>query len=41
MVIDTSAVLSWLKQERERDRIVAALETYPVCRISGETHGKE
>jgi ribonuclease VapC len=34
MVIDTSAVLAWLKQERERDRIVAALEAHPVCRIS-------
>jgi ribonuclease VapC len=34
MVIDTSAVLAWLKQEPERPRIVAALEAHPVCRIS-------
>lgn len=34
MVIDTSAVLAWLKQEPERSRIVAALEAHPVCRIS-------
>ena len=34
MVIDTSAVLAWLKQEPERGRIVAALEAHPVCRIS-------
>jgi len=34
MVIDTSAVLAWLKQESERERIVAALEAHPVCRIS-------
>lgn len=34
MVIDTSAVLAWLKHEPERDRIVAALEAHPVCRIS-------
>jgi ribonuclease VapC len=34
MVIDTSAVLAWLKHESERERIVAALETFPVCRIS-------
>lgn len=34
MVIDTSAVLAWLKQEPERERIVAALEAHPVCRIS-------
>jgi len=34
MVIDTSAVLAWLKQEPERERIVAALEAYDVCRIS-------
>jgi len=26
MVIDTSAVLAWLKHEPERERIVAALE---------------
>ena len=34
MVIDTSAVLAWLKQEPERERIVAALKAYSVCRIS-------
>lgn len=34
MVIDTSAVLAWLKHEPERERIVGALEAYPVCRIS-------
>ncbi len=34
MVIDTSAVLAWLKQEPERERIVAALEVHKVCRIS-------
>ena len=34
MVIDTSAVLAWLKQEPERERIVAALEAHDVCRMS-------
>jgi len=34
MVINTSAVLAWLKHEPERERIVAALEAHPVCRIS-------
>lgn len=34
MVIDTSAVLAWLKQEPERERIVVALEAEPICRIS-------
>ena len=34
MVIDTSAVLAWLKNEPERERIIAALEAHPVCRIS-------
>jgi ribonuclease VapC len=34
MVIDTSAVLAWLKEERERDRIVSALEKGDVCHIS-------
>lgn len=34
MVIDTSAILAWLKQEPERERIVAALELNKVCRIS-------
>jgi ribonuclease VapC len=34
VVIDTSAVLAWLKSEPERERIVQALEAHPVCRIS-------
>jgi ribonuclease VapC len=34
MVIDTSAVLAWLKNEPERERIVMALEHYEICRIS-------
>jgi len=34
MVIDTSAVMAWLKHEPERARIVAALEAHSVCRIS-------
>jgi ribonuclease VapC len=34
MVIDTSAVLAWLKNEPERERVVTALETHAVCRIS-------
>jgi len=34
MVIDTSAVLAWLKHEADRERIVAALEAHPVCHIS-------
>ena len=34
MVIDTSAILAWLKHEPERERIVAALEANPVCRLS-------
>lgn len=34
MVIDTSAVLAWLKHEPERERIVAALEAHKVCHIS-------
>jgi ribonuclease VapC len=34
VVIDTSAVLAWLKQEPERKHIVAALEAHAVCRIS-------
>jgi ribonuclease VapC len=34
MVIDTSAVLAWLKHEPDRERIVAALEAHSVCRIS-------
>jgi ribonuclease VapC len=34
MVIDTSAVLAWIKQEIERERIIAALEAHSVCRIS-------
>lgn len=42
MVIDTSAIIAWLKQEPERERIVAALEANKVCRLSAvsllETH---
>jgi ribonuclease VapC len=34
MVIDTSAVLAWLKNEPERERVAAALEAHPICRIS-------
>lgn len=34
MVIDTSAILTWLKHEPERERIVAALEANPVRRLS-------
>ncbi len=34
MVIDTSAVLAWLKHEAERERIVAALERDTTRRIS-------
>jgi ribonuclease VapC len=34
MVIDTSAVLAWLKDEPTRARIVAGLEAYPVRRLS-------
>ena len=34
MVIDTSAILCWLKNEPERERIVTALERHPICRIS-------
>ena len=34
MVIDTSAVLAWLKCEPERERIVAALEAHAISRIS-------
>lgn len=34
MVINTSVVLAWLKQEPERERIVAALEAHPICRMS-------
>ncbi|MDR0673728.1 MAG: type II toxin-antitoxin system VapC family toxin [Zoogloeaceae bacterium] len=32
--IDTSAILAWLKHEPERERIVAALESHPVCHLS-------
>lgn len=40
MVIDTSAVLAWLKQEPERERIVAALEAHQgVPHIGGESVG--
>jgi len=34
MVIDTSAILAWLKREPERERIVAALEAHKVYRLS-------
>jgi ribonuclease VapC len=34
MVIDTSAVLAWLKNEAGRERTVAALEAHPVRRMS-------
>lgn len=34
MVIDTSAVLAWLKGEPERQHIVQALEAHSVCRLS-------
>lgn len=34
MVIDTSAVLAWLKNEAGRERIVTALEAHPVRRMS-------
>ena len=34
MVIDTSAILAWLKDEPARDRIVAGLEAHPVRRMS-------
>jgi ribonuclease VapC len=34
MVIDTSAILAWLKDEPDRDRIVAGLEAHPVRRMS-------
>ena len=33
-MIDTSAVLAWLKREPERERIAAALEAHSICRIS-------
>jgi len=34
MVIDTSAILAWLKDEPARPRIVTALEAHPVRRMS-------
>ena len=34
MVIDTSAILAWLKDEPARDRIVAGLEAHHVRRMS-------
>jgi ribonuclease VapC len=34
MVIDTSAILAWLKEEPERSRIVAALEAHSTRRLS-------
>ena len=33
-MIDTSAILAWLKDEPARDRIVAGLEAHPVRRMS-------
>ena len=33
-MIDTSAILAWLKEERERSRIVAALEAHNERRVS-------
>jgi len=37
MVIDTSAILAWLKNEPGRTGIVTALQANPVCRISAVT----
>lgn len=34
MVIDTSAILAWLKEEPERARIIAALEAHSARRLS-------
>ena len=34
MVSDTSALLAWLRQEPECERIIAALEANPVCHLS-------
>ncbi len=34
MVIDPSAILAWLKDEPNRDRIVAGLEAHPIRRMS-------
>ena len=34
MVIDTSAILAWLKEEAERARIIAALEAHSARRLS-------
>ncbi len=34
MVIDTSAILAWLKEEPERSRIDAALEAHSTRRVS-------
>jgi ribonuclease VapC len=34
MVIDTSSILAWLKEEPERSRIVAALEAHGTRRVS-------
>ena len=33
-MIDTSAILAWLKDEPERSRIVAALEAHSTRRVS-------
>jgi ribonuclease VapC len=34
MVIDTSAILAWLKEEPQRPRIIAALEAHSARRLS-------
>ena len=34
MVIDTSAILAWLKEEPERARIIATLEAHSARRLS-------
>jgi hypothetical protein len=34
MVIDTPAILAWLKEEPERSRIVVALEAHSARRVS-------
>jgi ribonuclease VapC len=33
-VIDTSAILAWLKHEQERERITAALKSHSACHVS-------
>jgi ribonuclease VapC len=34
VVIDTSAILAWLKHELEHERIATALESHAVCHLS-------